>query len=64
MHEALRHEAPQEAADDAVLQVELDGVFIDSFGSIKDHGADGGLTPPAVVARSLVRRGPKRIEGR
>ena len=40
MHEALGHEASEEALDDPLLQVHVDHVVIERAGVFKDHWAD------------------------
>ena len=57
MNEALREEATEQALNNAVLQVQLNDVVVNSFRRVEDDGADGRLLAPLEIAWALFRRG-------
>ena len=60
---ALGEKAPEQALNDAVLQVELDGIVVYALGRIENNGADGGFLAPLVEALVFVLGGAKGVEG-
>ena len=63
MDEALGEEATEEAAGDAVLEVDLDRAVVNAFGRIEDDGTDGGLASPFPIALAVIRSSAEAVEG-
>jgi len=58
----IRFDIDQQALNDAVLQVQLHDVVVNSFRRVENDGADGRLLAPLEIARALFRRGAQRVE--
>ena len=63
MNEALGEKAAEQALNNAVLQVELDGIVVNALGRIENNRTDGGFLAPLVEVLVLILGGAKRVEG-
>jgi hypothetical protein len=63
VYEALRDEAAEQAARDAMLEVELHDIVVESLGRLENDGADRSVAPPLPWLLAALARWPQQVEG-